>query len=318
MRNTKFTMLYSLLIIFCTLTHTYAAHVFVQSPKNASANKSPLAVSIFLDTEGRSVSAISGDFSFPSNLFDFQGITTRGSVIALWAVAPHVSEDIFIDGKTHITFEGVIPGGFSGVHTPSKEGVSPGVLFTVILIPKSSGSGSFTVSNVELHNYDENGTVLPSNDYSTTIVVPKIVTDSPTAEISLKEISPDTIVTTFAHSDVIDNGAEYLYIYDTEPSHAIDRILLVESRKSSPRDIYEGEWKKVSNPYVLERQSRTKYIHVKVIYTDNTFSIKTITPVENSRSVVILSRILIGVLVAVLLLLYYGKTFLHFFTKFRT
>ena len=58
-------------------------------------------------------------------------------------------------------------------------------------------------------------------------------------------------------------------------------------------------------PYVLLFQDRTKYIHVKVVYSDHTYTLRTLPPVENSQSIPSMSRILLGIALLLLCVYFY-------------
>lgn len=308
----------STLIFLATLTEVGAARMYIESPQTASSNRAPLALSIFLDGEKDTISGISGNFSFPSELFDVKIISTQNSIIPLWIVKPQVSLEKSFDSRTHITFEGIIPGGFTGVYNPYIQGSRPGILLTIILIPKGSGAGNFVLGDVELHAYDDKGTLLLSGGDSRPIAVPiltgKEVKESP----SLIKVGNTTIIATVAQSEFVNNNAPYLYVHEENPSSAIDHIEIAESSEYNPDYVSSYEWHTVTNSYILIYSSRTKYIHAKVVYTDNTYAIKTIPPVENSQAFLQQSRILLYILITIFLLYHYGKNFLHIVFKTRT
>ena len=119
-----------------------------------------------------------------------------------------------------------------------------------------------------------------------------------------------TLVVSVLQSDLINNGAWYLDVHETEQVSSIDSIYVAEDDTYDALSVSEGEWGQVTMPYILLYQDRTKYVHVKVVYSDGTYAIKTLTPVENSKSISSLSRILISVLVILsLLYLYATKTY---------
>jgi hypothetical protein len=292
-----------------------AAKIKIEAPNTVSANRAPLSLSVILDNEGGNISGFSGDFSFPSELFDVMSIETKGGVVPLWGEAPHISSEYHFDGRTHVNFEGIIPGGFTGVRSAYSTKGLPGILFTITLIPKTEGRGTFLVNEVKIHNYDENATVIGDTGDSSIIVIPKLIEVVDSADILKEKVSSDSLLVTFNHSEMVENNASYLYINESDPSRAIDYILIAESNKYNSSLVRDYEWQRVSNPYILQGQNRNKFIHIKVFYTNNTYAIKTIEPVENLSSTEQLSRILIGILIAILLLLYYAKNNLHFFSK---
>jgi hypothetical protein len=301
------TLLFTLLLT----THTYAARMYIDAPKTASSNRSEFVVSIFLDQEKDIVSAVSGDFSFPSSFFDIKTISTQNGVVPLWITTPHESTEKNLDGRTHISFEGIIPGGFTGVRTSYREAPYPGVVFTAILIPKGSGKGNFTLTDVELHAYDSNGTMLNTKDDSSAVTVPNLSGKESAPPTDMVHVISTTLSMNIATSSLINNGAPYVYVRDEDPSRTVDHIEIVETDKYNPLDVSISAWHTATNPYVLTHYSLSKYIHAKVVYTNNTYAYKTIAPVENSHQLAAQSRILIYIVIAIFLLYHYGKNFLH-------
>ena len=312
------TLYISTIIILSSVAQVFAAHMYISSPSVASSNRESLALSIILDQENDVVSGLSGNFSFPEDLFDVKSITTQNGIVSLWINQPHVSDEKTFDGRTHIDFEGIIPGGFSGVHNPYFKGVSPGIVFTVTLIPKNKGNGQFTLKDVELHAYDSNGSLLLSNDDSTNISVPNLSGKEVSRLSDLIFTDNKTISMAISKSEFVDNNAPFLYVHEEDPSKTVDHIEIAESSEYNPNYVSEGVWHKASNPYLLIYTSRTKYIHAKIIYTNDTYTYKTLPPVENSQAFLDLSHILLYILVAISLLYHYGKNFLYIFKKSRT
>lgn len=308
-----------MVLLLTTLSSVNAAYVYIDSPRGASSNREPLSLSILLNSESDVISGLSGDFSFPTELFDVKNITTQNGVVSLWISQPHVSDEKTFDQRTHIKFEGIIPGGFNGVRSAYSVGVSPGIVFTVTLIPKGSGGGNFKLEDVELHAYDNNGTMLASKGDSRPIFVPVLTGKEIKQSDGLSFIDNRSVSITVNKSELINSGAPYVYIHEEDPARAIDHIEIAETSEYNPSYVSSSEWHTVKNPYTLTYTSRTKYIHAKIIYTNNTYTMKSIPPVENSQALLQSSRILVYIIVAISLLLYfYGKNFLHIFFKTRT
>lgn len=301
-----------------TVSQVYAARMYIESPKTASSNREPLVVMILVDVEKDVVSGVSGNFSFPSELFDVKTISTQNGIVPLWAVQPHISSDKFFDQRTHITFEGIIPGGFSGVRNPYIQNVFPGILFTVVLIPKNIGQDTFILEDIELHAYDSNGTTLPSKKDTKVISIPHITGKRVVPSSELKFTDNTTVTMEINRSELVNDNSPYLYIHENDASRTIDHIEVAESPEYNPTYVSSYEWHTVSNPYVLLYASRTKYVHAKIVYTNNTYTFKTLPPVENSETLLDSSRILVYILVAISLLYFYGKNFLHLISKSRT
>ncbi len=304
-----------LVVVMQTVLCAYGAEMYIESPESVSSNRSPFILSVFLDPESTPISGISGDLSFPSELFDVELISTQNGVIPLWIQSPSVSVDKKFDRRTHIVFEGIVPGGFSGVHSPYAIGVYPGSIFTVTLIPKNKGNGEIRLDNTELHAYDEKATVITTKNILKQVVVPTLSGSPYDGQNNLKFVVSDTVSMEVVSDSLVHTGNPYVYINDENPSHAIDYIQIVETSEYNPKLVSSYAWRTVTNPYVLLDPSRSKYVHAKIIYTNKTFTYKTVAPVENLQSFSQLSRILVYIVIAIFLLYHYGKNFLHLFSK---
>lgn len=295
--------------LFITSLHASAATLVLDAPEMASSNGKPVVVRILVDPQGTSLSAISGTLSFPSELFDVDKITTQSSIVSIWVTHPQVSTERYFDSRTRINFEGIMPGGFSGVRSPYYDGVKPGVVFTITLLPKASGVGSLMLDNTELHAYDSNGTKLAAESYSANITIPNLTSTTKTNLVVPNKVNSATLKATLARDSLIASNSWYLTVLEDESVRPINHIEVAESSEYNPDKVPSYEWKIATNPYVLLYQSRVKYVHVKVLYENDTYATKTIPPVENSSAFPYISLILVCIVAILLVLYHYGKNF---------
>jgi hypothetical protein len=280
----------------------------IVAPEKALANRQPITVQVFLDTENDTVSGISGNFSFDSDLFSVDSISAENSIVSLWVKQPTLSQEIYLDGRTHITFEGIFPGGYSGIRSPYYFGSMPGKLLTVTLIPKNNGVGNLMVDDIALNAYNSEATPIKTESVIRQIAVPHLTGVAPDiSRISREVKSTDSSFIT--RDPLVNNNAWYLVTNDTQAKSAIDTIYVAETDDWDAHLVDERMWKKAANEYVLSFQKRTKYVHIKIVYTDGTYTLTTLPPVENSTSIPYTSRILGGVAFALLLLYLYVQYF---------
>jgi hypothetical protein len=298
-----------------------AAFLSIESPEKVTSSGLPITVRIILDTEQDTLSGISGNFSFPSSLFDVKDISYEGSVVSLWSVSPSISQEKYIDGRTHIPFEGIFPGGYKGVSSPYYDGIKPGLVFSVTLIPKEKGIGTFVIDESTFNAFDIDAHSIYSPIAVKTIEIPEIIKKNSNGQIpfSLEKEITSTAIDAFITQDVlVNNGSWYLVVHEDEGKSSIARIAVAETDTYSSADVRDVLWRSVTIPYVLLHQNRDKYIHIKVTYNNGTYSLSTIPPVENSQHISYISRILIGIAI-VLLFHFYGQKFIissfKFFSK---
>lgn len=309
--------IYALVSVVFLPTDVFAARVYIEAPQGVSSNREPFPVTIFIDTEGVSIGGLSGDFSFSSELFDVKSVTSQNGVIPLWVTTPHVSLEKKFDQKTHIIFEGIIPGGFNGVHSLYGQGVYPGILFTAELIPKSEGKAVLTLDSIEVHAYNSEATTLTSSGDTKSIVVPPLLGASK-VEKSTRYVLPEGVQITIASSSLVNNNTPYLIISEENPSRVIDHIEIAETNEYNPNNVPDRAWYISDNNYAITYKTHTKYVHVKIVHANGTYTFKTVQPVENSKLFSNLSRILISITIAIFLLYHYGKNFLHLPSKKNT
>ncbi len=300
-------------LVFVTLissyTSLYGAVITIASPSNALTNRQPVIVQVFLDSENETISGISGDFSYDTELFTLDTISTENSILSLWVKQPTLSHDIYLDGRTHIIFEGIFPGGYSGVRSPYYQGVRQGKIFSVTLIPKSSGAGNFMVDNIELNAYNSEATPIKTESAIRQITVPFLsgaITSAAHVPVEIKSSSPPSFIT---RDPLVNNNAWYLVTNDEQGKSAINTIYVAETDDWNAHLVGERQWKKATNQYILAYQQRTKYVHIKIIYSDSTYTLTTLPPVENSTTIPLASRILGGVAALLLVFYLYAKYF---------
>jgi hypothetical protein len=290
----------------------YSAAITINAPAQALSNRQPIVVQFFLDPEQDTISGISGNFSYDTDLFTLSDISTESSIVSLWITQPSLSEEKNIDSRIHITFEGIFPGGYDGVRSPYYNGVRPGRIFAVTLIPKNKGTGTFIVDDIALNAYNSDATPLKTQSAIQAINVPDLIGSSVTTLSPMVEITSPTLSAIITRNPLINSNAWYLLVNEREQKSAIENIYVAETSDWTGEQVSDSAWRKSGNPYILLYQNRTKYINIKVVYADNTYTLKTIPPVENSGTISERSRILVSVALALLFVL----LVLYFYAKY--
>ena len=294
-------------IFIGVVTPSFSASIYMDAPEKALSNKQPIVIQVFLDQENDIISGVAGGLSFPTDLFSVEDISVEESIVSLWVKQPKISDEKYFDNRTHVTFEGIFPGGYSGVRSPYYSGKKPGRLFYITLVPKNKGSGIIIVDDIELHAFDQEASLLPSTSIFKAISVPDL-DDSRTQSLPpsvwiLKKKTLDAFVT---RDPLVNNNAWYLVVNEREQKSSIKNIYVAENYTYGPELVEDKYWRRVSVPFVLFAQDRSKYVHVKVEYSNNTHTLLSISPVENSESFAVTSRILVSIVVVLSLLYIYA------------
>lgn len=310
MKHILITINVFIITVFAALNAS-AATITVLAPEKAPLSGEPFPVVVTLDPEGEVVSGIEGNLSFDEKIFSVDSISTDNSVVSPWIGFPHISSDKYFDNKVHITFEGIFAGGFGGVKSPYYKGEREGKVFTVFLRPKNAGEATLVLDSLSLRAYNEEATEIKVLSTVKKISVPVGTRILKKEEKSLRFIRHDSLAVMVAKSELINSGAFHIVIDDKEPHSAISEMYVAEADVYNGTLVEEKDWHKASNPYILLSQDRSKYIHVKVIYSDDTYTIKTVEPVDNLRSYEQNSHILIsiGMLIAAFCLYVYNRKY---------
>ncbi|MEN9881101.1 MAG: hypothetical protein RLZZ308_284 [Candidatus Parcubacteria bacterium] len=265
----------------------------------------PFVVDVFIAPEGVPLSGVAGDFSFQSDMFDVYTITTSGSVVTPWVVYPHVSDERYLDNRTHVTFEGIFAGGFSGVRSAYYDGVKDGKAFSLILIPKKRGESLLTIDTITLNTFNERATSIPTTQVVERVDVKSLPIRPTLTSLPEKQVSSSNLLISLSRSDLVYRNAWYLSVTEKESYSPIEQIFVAESDAVSAQAVASYEWRAVSSPYMLIHQDRSKYLHIKIVYANNSYAIETIQPVENSHRISLLSRILIHITILIICVVAY-------------
>ena len=289
----------------------FSASLQIVAPSSASINGEPFTVSIFLNTEGQPVSAIGGVLSFDSSLVSVERITTQGSAVPLWIQQPKVLDESIQQATTSIVFEGMMPGGFTGVRSPYYKDVRPGSLFTVLLKPKQEGIARISLHDIELHAFDKDGTLLLVSPVTSIVEIPKQSTVYPSTEKQPLYVTSDTLEVAVRREQLIENNSWYLVVHEDQTARPVQSMYIVEADTFDPQNVQVADWNRLETIYILKHQDRSKYIHVKVVYDNDIYTIKTIPPVENSTQHFYSSRILVYIALLFLVIFLYRYGSLH-------
>lgn len=291
-------------IAFSMVQVVYGAKIHLETPEEVFEYRQPYIVKVMLDTEEDTISGVGGDLSYPSNLFDIESILTSDSAVSVWATSPHVSLEKYLDGRTHILFEGIFPGGFNGVKSAYYKGSRSGMLFFLVLTPKNKGRGALVVDAITINSFSSDARELPSQIVTKEIDVPFQKAPNKKEVLLSQEVRSGTLQAFITRSSLVHNNAWYIAIKEGDTFSSIKNVFVEESNSSSVYSVLPTAWKDVTMPYILFYQDRSKYVHLKILYSDNTFAYKTIQPVENSRAMTNFSSILISILATVAICLY--------------
>jgi len=246
------------LLVLCFPSAVFAAEIFFDTSEKSIAQGEEFLVHIRVDTEGDAVNAIAGMLNFPSNLFSIQSVSDGNSVLNFWIEKPESSS-----AQTEsLRFSGMTPGGFKG-----KEAL----LFSMIVRAEQSGSGSFSMTDVQTLRNDGKG-----SSVSTTVIPLSVDISSSFGSSTVRfssardDIAPEDFNPLIAHDPTLFDGRYFLVFSTQDKGSGISSYAVREGRW--------GQYKNAKSPYLLQNQSLRKKIFVKAIDNEGNEKVASVDP----------------------------------------
>lgn len=244
-------------------------------------------VSLFVDPGTESVNAYEGNISYDEDSLFLSSTETSGSVVSQWLSFPEKSKGSI--GADSILFEGITLGSFSGVIVPNNETKRQGLLFTLVFDGRQEGETIVSFKNLAVYRADGRATKIPLTDKKLKVIVGSDFVKTAVTSVAAKKRTVENT----------DEGAVYISVesskdlYSGKPFIVFNNLLtqktpvkyeVSELPAPDPRTIPDYSWVEAKSPYMLTQTGLSDSAHVRVTYSDGTFSYKTIKTVEKTRS----------------------------------
>ncbi len=236
-------LVFSLVFFFIfSLNYTEAATLSASPTAGTFTVGSTFEVSVFLNSEGKTVNAVEASLSFPPDKLQLVSPSTGKSVIGVWTVQPNVNNQ-----TGRIDLQGGIPGGVN---------VSSGLVTTLTFRVKSVGSAIIRfLDNSKVLLHDGRGT----NDLSdTTNGVYNLVLPPPQGPVVSSETHPQQ-ASWYANPNVVLLWANDIQVEGYSYS-------LSDSPVDIPDDIVDSQ--KTSITY-RNQADGIHYFHIKALRAGN-------------------------------------------------
>jgi hypothetical protein len=264
-----------------------AAELNLAADNNSIFQNQHVQVSLVLDTQGDSANALQAKIIFPSNLFKLEKINDGNSAVSLWIHPPQESTPGEID------LAGIIPGGFIG---------SSGELFSFVLQPIGTGTGTIEISTSTVLANDGKGTPLPVETSDISLLVNPSKSSSAFSEPSNDLTAPNPFTPRIESDPHIFNGQYFLIFNTTDNSSGIDHYEVLEVPNGASEKPFSS-WHIATSPYLLTDQTLSSDIYVRAVDHAGNFIVVKI-PARYPRSGAPSAYLsLIVIIIAVLLLL---------------
>ena len=146
-----------------------AASLYVSPASGSYGIGDTITATIFVESTGQPLNALSGTLSVPTDAFDILGVSISGSIVNFWVTEPAARSG-------SVAFEGVVLNpGYSG---------SGGKIASVTLRAKRAGSASLTYGAASILANDGKGTSILSGTRGATFSIREGAAPAPVAEVA--------------------------------------------------------------------------------------------------------------------------------------
>lgn len=264
------------------------ADIVFKYPESTTKTDSVFSIGVLLDSSGEDINAIEGVLYYDDNFFDLVGIADGNSIVTSWINKPKDEE-----GK--IVFSGIMAGGYLGTIDPITNNVGPGILFELMLVPKTEGEGSVTITDAVVYKNDGLGT--SKNIATKDISIESSMNGFSDYTESADDIRPLVFSPIISKSPDMFEG-RYFLVFDTKDKESgIDHFEVREGRR---------DWVEAESPYVLVDQTLTSRIRVKAI--DKAGNERVVTYGEKTDFPISILSIPIVLLLGIIVFIYFWYT----------
>lgn len=288
-------------VIFCVALPAHAASLTLVN--SSSTAPGIVTIDVMLDTAGESLNAVSGSLAFPASLLSLDSSDTSHSLVNTWIVTPHE------ESAGLVVWSGITPGGFSGVRSPFYQGERPGRLFQLEFSVRQPGMATLSPQELVALLNDGQGTATsvstaPLDVLLAEVSQPSVITGTPASPADVVPADPAWAAIT--RSPLVADDRWYLSLDPDTNAVSVSSIEVAETSQGDPATVDPLSWHAVTDPYLLQDQSRSKYVHVRFTASSRTQYVLTLSPVHSTSRPLLYAAVavVISLLVLVFVLLH--------------
>ncbi|MCC6290603.1 hypothetical protein IT398_00835 [Candidatus Nomurabacteria bacterium] len=270
MRNFKHTHIV-LILLFCLPLPVFGARLSFSPDRIDVPPGEPFSVNVILDNEAQVINALEGGINFPADNLELEEIKSGDSIIGFWLESPTELE------KGHVSFAGIIPGGFSGVLSPFYTGGRPGKVFTLIFRGRQSGDVQVEWQSPRALLNDGLGEAVEMKLGSLGVSLRDgVANSSPVAEVSGDDrIPPETFSPEISHDPNLFSGRWFVVFSTRDNRSGLAGYQVQEHSSIAPND---NDWRDAVSPYLLRDQTRQSYVSIRAIDQAGNKRVVTLSP----------------------------------------
>lgn len=241
MRLRHSAIVWALLIGICVPALGYAAEIRTIPNSHVAGLGQEFSLFVQLIPEGESLNVIEGEVAIPAGI-QVTSITTAGSALSLWPVAP-----AYVDASRIVQFTGGTP---QGIPSDKKS-----LLFTIYMKTDTKGTYSFQPS-VEGYAGDGTGRSVPLSQSAEGITIGD---SSATGSSSPLVTSATELVAEIGADPSLFEGSWFLSVYGGDSGKGVSYYEIQEGNRNPVR---------TEHTYVLQDQARRSVIEVRAVAPD--------------------------------------------------
>lgn len=264
-----------LILLFCLPLPALGARLSFSPDRIEAPPGESFSVNVLLDSEDRVINALEGGINFPSDRLELEEIKSGDSIISFWLEYPRELE------KGHISFAGIIPGGFSGVLSPFYSGGRPGKIFTLIFRGRRGGDAQIEWQSPQALLNDGLGEAVEMKLGSLFISLRDGLTNSaPVSEADRNDsIPPETFSPEISRDPNLFSNRWFVVFSAQDNGSGLAEYQAQEHLSIEPND---NEWRAVVSPHLLRDQSRQSYVSIRAIDKAGNERVVTLSPAVDS------------------------------------
>ena len=239
-----------------------AASFYFTVPKDVVFVGEDFEVTLMLDPEGETLNTLAGKIKLPKDTFFLRDFHTGDSIVDLWVENPK-------EENGTVTFSGIIPGGFDGIHEAFMTASAPGKVLTLLMRAHAPGTAVFSLENPVLLAHDGKGTSVTPTLTEGKIVVQKGNEEKQagreTGQEAVDMVPPELFQVTVTRDPALYDNKWTAVFATQDKETGVDYYEIAEQRTGDTQSEAELDWVRAESPYELRDQERTSVVYVKAV-----------------------------------------------------
>lgn len=244
-----------------SITSVFAANLFFESKTNEVKINEQFEISLFINTEEKSINAFEGRLIFNNDILDLKEIRDGNSIVNFWIERPKKQNNV-------IVFSGITPGGFND---------KKGLIFSAVFQAKKTGISKFEIDNKRILLNDGIGSEIISTITPFEI---KVLEETLPEVRQLPELKdyypPESFLPKITRDPNIFDGKWFVVFATQDKISGINYYKIKESRQRI-LNIFK-KWSFAESPYLLQDQELKSYLLVKAVDKVGNKRIATLSP----------------------------------------